>query len=433
LREPGPLFLGIDLGTSGCRAAVVDAAGCSVAGAAVGLPDPVRPAPGRSEQDPALWWVALAEVLAELPAKVRAAIAAVAVDGTSGTLLLAEEDGTPLGPALLYDDRRAGEQAHALGRLAPADAAVHSPSSSLAKALWLLAPAAPRRARHLLHQADWLLGRLTGRYGTSDEHNALKLGYDPVGRCWPAWLAATGLPVGLLPDVRPPGDRVAGIAPAVAAELGLPPGVLVVAGTTDSTAGAIAAGVTATGDGVTTLGTTLVVKVLSDRPVLAARYGVYSHRLGERWLAGGASNSGGAVLRQFFGVGELERLSATIDPSRPSTLDYYPLPRRGERFPIADPTLAPRLEPRPADRAAFLQELLEGIAGIEALGYRRLAELGAPYPTRVFTTGGGAVNPVWTAIRTRRLGVPVTAAAQREAAYGAALLARDGFTAGAAS
>lgn len=420
------LFLGIDFGTSGCRARVVDATGETVARSEAALPGPSRPEPGWSEQDPALWWAGLADVVAALPDRVRAAVAAVAVDGTSGTLLLADGGGRPLGPALLYDDTRARDQALALAGIAPADAAVHSASSSLPKALWLLGAHRPA-ARHLLHQADWVLGRLSGRFGISDENNALKLGYDPIRRCWPAWLAAVGLPADLLPEVRAVGEGVGALAPAVAAELGLPPATLVVAGTTDSTAGALAAGVATTGDGVTTLGSTLVVKVLSERPVFAARFGVYSHRLGDRWLVGGASNSGGAVLRQFFGDGELASLSAGIDPSQPSPLDYYPLPRPGERFPIADPTLTPRLEPQPGDRGAFLHGLLEGIARIEALGYRRLAELGAPYPARVLTTGGGAVNPTWTAIRARHLGVPVAAATQRDAAYGAALLARDGF------
>ena len=420
-----PLFLGIDFGTSGCRARVIGPAGETAARSAVPLPPPVQPAPGWSEQDPNLWWAALTAVVAGLPGDARARVAAVAVDGTSGTLLLADERGRPTGPALLYDDARACDQAQALARVAPPDSAVNSPSSSLAKALWLLVR--PHRGtRHLLHQADWVLGRLTGRYGTSDENNALKLGYDPVARCWPAWLGAAGVPAGLLPIVSPAGKPVGPIIPAIAAELGLPPGTLVVAGTTDSTAGAIAAGVAAPGDGVTTLGSTLVVKVLSERPVLAARYGVYSHRLGDVWLVGGASNSGGAVLRQFFADDELAALSAGIDPARPSPLDYYPLPRPGERFPLADPALPPRLEPRPAEPAAFLHGLLEGIARIETLGYRRLAELGAPFPTRVLTTGGGAGNSAWTAIRARQLGVPVSAVADRDAAYGAALLARQG-------
>jgi len=120
-------------------------------------------------------------------------------------------------------------------------------------------------------------------------------------------------------------------------------------------------------------------------------------------------------------------LWARWEPGQPSPLDYYPLPRPGERFPVADPTLPPRLEPRPADAAAFLHGLLEGMARIETLGYRRLAELGAPYPLRVLTTGGGAINATWTAIRARLLGVPVTAVEDRGAAYGAALLARQGL------
>ncbi|MCU0836983.1 MAG: FGGY-family carbohydrate kinase, partial [Chromatiaceae bacterium] len=191
----------------------------------------------------------------------------------------------------------------------------------------------------------------------------------------------------------------------------------------------IAAGVADAGDGVTTLGSTLVVKVLSERPVFAPAHGAYSHRLGDRWLVGGASNSGGAVLRRFFDDAELVALSARIDPAAASGLDYYPLLRPGERFPVADPALHPRLEPVPADRAAFLHGLLEGIARIEALGYRRLAELGAPYPARVLTTGGGAGNPAWTAIRARLLGVPVMPAADRDAARGAAVLARGGYRA----
>lgn len=423
-----PLFLGIDFGTSGCRARVVDASGCDAGAAAVPLPAPSRPAPGWSEQDPALWWDGLVAVLRRLPADLRTRIAAIAVDGTSGTLLLADAAGRPLGNALLYDDARAVDQARQLAGTAPADAAVHSPSSGLAKALWLLA-ARPPGARHLIHQADWILGRLTGRFGTSDENNALKLGYDPIARRWPAWLTRTGVPEDLLPEVRPAGTVAGTLAPAAAAGLGLPPTALAVTGTTDSTAGAIAAGVATRGDGVTTLGSTLVVKVLSDRPVFAPAYGVYSHRLGELWLVGGASNSGGAILRQFFDDPELAALSARIDPAAPTGLDYYPLPRPGERFPVADPGLAPRLEPVPADRAAFLHGLLEGIARIETLGYRRLAELGAPYPARVLTTGGGAGNPAWTAIRARLLGVPVRQAADRDAARGAALLARDGYRA----
>lgn len=80
-----------------------------------------------------------------------------------------------------------------------------------------------------------------------------------------------------------------------------------------------------------------------------------SHRLGDAWLVGGASNTGGAVLRRFFNDAQLAELTPRMDASRPTGLDYYPLTAPGERFPVNDPGLQPRLEPMPADDAVFLQ------------------------------------------------------------------------------
>lgn len=90
------------------------------------------------------------------------------------------------------------------------------------------------------------------------------------------------------------------------------------------------------------MGSTLAIKLLSTSRVDDARYGVYSHRLDDKWLVGGASNTGGAVLRQIFTDEQLENLSKQIDPMKTSPLDYYPLPTVGERFPVADPNMAPR-------------------------------------------------------------------------------------------
>jgi len=88
--------------------------------------------------------------------------------------------------------------------------------------------------------------------------------------------------------------------------------------------------------------------------------------------------------------------------------------------------MAPRLTPRPADDATFLHALFEGVAGVEALAYRRLSELGAPPLRSVRSVGGGAANPVWSRIRARRLGVAMPAPLSDEAAYGTALLAMRG-------
>src|SRR5690606_37517196 len=207
------------------------------------------------------------------------------------------------------------------------------------------------------------------------------------------------------------------------ASLGLPPSAVIVSGTTDGCASFLATGAGDVGEGVTALGSTLVLKLLSDRRIDAPAYGIYSHRIAGVWLAGGASNTGGAVIRHFFTDEDLPQLTARLNPEQPTRLDYYPLLRPGERFPVNDPDLQPKLEPRPADDAVFFQALLEGIAAVEEQGYRRLKQLGAPALKSVRSVGGGAVNAAWTRIRQRKLGVPFLPAASTEAAVGTALLA----------
>lgn len=379
-----------------------------------------------SQQDPRVWWQALQELLASLQSRLggNARAIAIAIDGTSATLLLCDERGIPVSPALMYDDSRARPEAERIAARAPAACAAVGASSSLAKLLNL--HARHPNARHALHQADWLTAKLLGTFTYSDENNVLKLGYDPVARVWPDWLEGMEFPRRLLPEVVPPGTVLGRLSPQAAQLPGLGADTLVVAGTTDSTAAFLATGARQVGEAVTSLGSTLVLKVLTDTPVFAPEYGIYSHRLQHRWLTGGASNSGGAALLDYFSRAELERLTPLLDPAHPTGLDYYPLRGPGERFPVADPDLAPRLSPRPAQAERFLQGLLEGIAAIEVQGYGLLAQLGAPYPSFVRTVGGGAHNPAWTAIRQARLGVPLVQPAHQDACYGAALLARAG-------
>lgn len=419
-----PCYIGVDLGTSGCRAVAVDAAGAPVATARVPLPAPLRTGDGGVEQDAEPWWDAIVAVLRALTTDIRHhRPLALALDATSATMLLADPTGRPLAPALMYNDARARAEAARIEAAAPEDSPARGASSSLAKLLHLAGRLTPAPGTLALHQADWAAGRLTGRFGTSDWNNCLKLGYDAAAERWPGWVEAM-VPGGIvLPRVQAPGTPLGALAEEVAAATGLAAGLQVVAGTTDSTAAVIATGAGEPGDAVTCLGSTLVLKVLARAPVTAPGLGVYSHRFGSLWLAGGASNSGGAVLRQHFSDSRMAELTPLLRPREPTGLGYYPLPGPGERFPAQDPNLMPRILPRPDDDARFFQALLEGIAEIEAEGYSLLARLGAPAPLRVLTVGGGAANPAWTEIRARRLGIPVVAATRQEAAYGAALLA----------
>lgn len=419
----GPLAIGIDLGTSGARAVAMTPRFEIVAQAGARLADH-----GSNPSDPALWWQAVTTALdAVLAAVDRAEVRAVAVDATSGTVLPVDASGVPLVQPLMYDDRVPDAAlVDRLAPLVPAASAAHGATSGLAKAHAF--QSVPGVAR-ILHQADWIAGRLCGRFDTTDGNNALKTGYDPVGRCWPQWIAATGLRMDLLPRVVAAGTPIGSIASDMAARFRLPHDVVVAAGTTDGCASFIATGADRPGDGVTALGSTLTLKLLCDRPVFAPEHGIYSHRIDGGWLAGGASNSGGRVLAHFFPGEEIARLSAAIEPALSTGLDFYPLLEPGERFPVMDRAWPPRLTPRPASDAEFLKAMLEGIAAIEKLGYDRLAELGAPPLRSIRSVGGGAGNAAWTQMRRQRLGVPFLPAQSDQAAAGAARLALAGLRA----
>ncbi|MBD0336341.1 MAG: FGGY-family carbohydrate kinase [Cyanobacteria bacterium Co-bin13] len=411
--------LGIDFGTSGARAAVLDSTHQVVE--QVRCAYPATQADGIAEG----WRKTLFALLDQLSPEWRERVSAIAIDATSSTVLLCDAQGQPLTDPLLYNDARGRSLVPQVAQAAPPGHTVCSSTSSLVKLLWwqqTLPPKVWAQAQFLLHQADWLGFLLHGQLGLSDYHNALKLGYDVGSLSYPDWLLSLGFSH-LLPEVREPGVAIASLSPDIAAQWGFPSHCQVCTGTTDSIAAFLASGASQPGDAVTSLGSTLVLKLLSTTRVDDSRYGIYSHRLGDLWLVGGASNTGGAVLRQFFSDAELVQLSAQIDPTQASPLDYYPLLQPGERFPINDPDLLPRLTPAADSPVAFLHGLLESMARIEQQGYRLLEKLEASPVQQVYTAGGGAQNPAWTAIRQRLLQRPINAAHYPEAAIGAAHLA----------
>jgi len=414
------LVLGVDVGTSGVRVAAIDHDARVSAFVTSTMPAAHRDG-HRITQDAAVWRRALDDAMTRLASTVDISrVRALAVDGTSGTLVAVDDCGVPVTAGSLYNDRADDESVTAVQRAAPVHSAVHGATSPLARAIHLQRA---RRVKKILHQADWIAGQFSGQFDISDESNSLKTGYDPVARAWPDWIAAIGVEPEKLPTVVPAGTIIGQVSAEATRRFGLPSRAVVVAGVTDGCAAFLATGADKPGHAVTSLGSTLVLKLSSEQPVFAPEYGIYSHRIGDLWLAGGASNTGGAVLARFFTAGEIRENSRLIDPGIASGLDYYPLPARGERFPINDPTFEPRVTPRPDDDALFLHGLLEGIARIEALGYRRLAEFGGPQPTCVTTVGGGAANRIWSRIRATMLGVPVLTSESEEAAVGVARLA----------
>ncbi|MEN6603765.1 MAG: FGGY-family carbohydrate kinase [Bryobacteraceae bacterium] len=407
-------MIGIDVGTSGARAVAVSVDGKVVACAVRSL-NAAHPLPdGTHEQDPADWWQTVCTVVREVVAE-GGEVAGVAVTSTSGSLVVADEEGRPLRAAMLYDDRRGEPGATGL-----------SASYSLAKALWVAQHEGEvwDKVRHILHPADWLASKLTGEFGVSDFSNCLKLGYDPAAMDWGPVVAMSGVPRELLPRVLRPGERAGVVKPGDSA---LPAGVPVFAGATDGIACLIASGANSRGALNTTLGTTLVWKALSaTRP--EERNGIYSHlHPSGLWAPGAASNSGPGSIKNEDPPLTPEQVEQLAQPYFPATVVCYPLAGRGERFPFQNRDALSFFEGRPSCRGEWCAAQLQSIGFVERWGYEALAEAGVALGDTIYTSGGGAAQSgIVSQMRADILGRTVVRAAQPGAAFGAAVLAATG-------
>ena len=177
--------LGIDVGTSGVRIAASDRTGALLAMSKAPIIAPLQDS-GRSLQDPRIWRDAIEQAFASLDLK-DLNVLALAIDGTSGTILAVDKNGEPLGLASMYNDLAERADVDKVSAAAPMETAARGGSSPLARALPM-----QKGATRILHQADWLAGQFSGRYDVSDENNALKSGYDPIARIWPPWIVSNG-------------------------------------------------------------------------------------------------------------------------------------------------------------------------------------------------------------------------------------------------
>ncbi|MEV6671764.1 FGGY family carbohydrate kinase [Streptomyces sp. NPDC051162] len=425
----GPVWLGLDLGTQSARCVAVDGDGHILAAAARPL-DSHR-AGERHEQDPEQWWSALAatcrEALAGIaPERVRG----LAVDGTSGTVLLADPHGAPLTPGLMYDDGRASEQAvrvNAVGEPVWQELGYRSmqPSWALPKLLWLLDHQAAAPGARLLHQVDLITWRLTGHQVAADASHALKTGYHLLQERWPTGeLARLEIPSGLLPDVVRPGSVLGTVCADAARATGIPEGTTVVAGMTDGCAAQIGAGAVRPGAWNSVLGTTLVLKGTSPHLVRDPAGVVYCHRGPDgQWLPGGASGSGAGVLSRHFDRAELTPLTRQAQGKDWDAVAYPLVSAGGERFPFRAPDAHPFVLGETPTRAQEFHAFLLGVACVERLCFDYLDHLGAPVDGPLTLTGGGTRNPYWNRLRADVLGRTVRLPLQAESAVGMAVLA----------
>ncbi|MFE6699177.1 FGGY-family carbohydrate kinase [Streptomyces sp. NPDC057718] len=428
-----PAVIGIDVATASVRVLCVDGQGNVLAEARADLPPPVRTPAGTSEQDARSWWPAVRSALrrttSALPRGGREVVA-VAVSATSGTIVPTGRDGEPLGPALMYDDRRAAAinaEADLVGR-ARWDGLGMSvgPTAALGRAVWCL-QAYGSALRHVLHTPEFIGRELTGHPVATDWSHALKSGYDARAGEWAHEVFdALDFPLGLLPSVGAPGTEAGVVGRVVAEVTGLPEGCSVRLGMTDGCAGQIATGAVVPGRFVGVIGTTYVLKGVSECLVRDGAGAFYSHRHPEGWwLPGGASNTGGECLAGVAPA-RLPALDVAAGVWGPASFVRYPLCREGERFPFVSGAARGFEVGRPTGEVDAHRAALEGVAFVERLALERVEGLGVCVLGPLYAAGGGSRSGVWTAIRATVLDRPVRVLERAETAFGAALLAATG-------
>lgn len=435
------LVLGIDLGTQGVRTMVATLKGEVVAEEKETLQCSFQEG-RRFEQDPREWWektkrcVAKALVALDDRGYPRSAIQALSVTSTSGTVVPVDTAGQPLMHALMYNDSRAQEEAHLVNEAAWSFTERlgyrFDPSFALCKVLWIQRnlPEIFEKTALFLHPTDYLIGHLTGTFGVSDISNTLKMGYDLMENRWPSFIPEKlGIPLEKLPRVVKSGEIIGTLQSSLAREWNLSPKLHVVAGATDGTAAFYASGAEKPGDVSSTLGTTLVVRSISERHVKDSLGRVYCHLHPEGfWLPGGASNTGGECLSHFFPHEDLAQWDEKVAQiPLPSPLLVYPLVRKGERFPFAHPQAEFFIVGERKNDLEFYAACLEGVGYVERYGFELLEALGATRIQRVFVSGSGSKSAIWRRIRASITNLPLYLPHFPDAAMGACIMASSPF------
>jgi xylulokinase len=430
--------IGIDLGTSAVKVVVVDLSG-AVRGTDTRAYPLHRPRPGAAESDPADWWIAtvtaVRAALAEAGRRAAVDIAALAVDGQMHGLVLVDDRGRPLRPAMSWADTRAGDQLQTWTTLTPDQRRRLSnpitPGMLGPQLAWV---AEHERglleiAAHALLPKDWLRQQLTGLVATDPSDASATLLWDVPADTWATDLMpALGLPPELLPPVRESAQTAGVLLAEVAAELGLPPGIPVAAGAGDTAAALLATGLPV-GQTQLTLGSGAQLVQLKEQVEAVADPVTHLYRAAEpgRWYAMAAVQNAGLALdwaRGVLGV-DWSQLYATLETDPPSA-DAAPvfLPYlTGERTPVLNERV--RASWHGLDLAHTREDLLRAaVLGVVCAIRHALDALPGPPATAVRVAGGGSADRRLRQLLADVLGIPVQPLAEvGVSALGAALLA----------
>jgi len=404
---PDNFYGGLDFGTSGARISIINLHKELVYSDSVPY--------SYSFKNPNSWINSCENLLASLPIEVKINLNKLAISGTSGTLTASNLQGEPLGEAIPYD-QACNENKILLESLTSGEDHLRTPYSSLAKALSLIDKYGPNIL--LRHQSDWITGWFLKDWTYGEEGNNIKLGWDIKKGSWPISFLNTSWQK-CLPEIIKSGKIIGQVNSDLAKRFNLNKKLILISGTTDSNASLIAANL-GKEDGLTVLGTTIVVKKIINKPI--KEQGITTHRVSGDWICGGASNAGCGILSKFFSDSEIKELSRQINPSKNTSLNLLPLNSKGERFPINNSNLEPILGPRPVSDSLYLHALFEGLAKIELKGWEKLSELTGSVPKKIITIGGGSKNTQWRKIREKIINIPIVSC-NKTTSFGTALLA----------
>ena len=431
-------LLGVDIGTSSSKGVLVSPTG-EILRQATREHSPSRPAPGQVEMDASIWWAEFTALSRELTADFDGAVEAVGVSGMGPCVLLTDEEGRPVRPAILYgvDTRATAEIAELTARYGEDEILARGGSALTTQAAgpkiaWVRShePEVYGRAHRLFMPSSWLAYRLTGAY-VLDRHSASQCSplFDRYTLDWhtPWWSeVADGIE---LPSLVWPADVIGTVTEGAAEETGLPVGIPVVAGTIDAWTEAVSVGAQNPGDLMLMYGTTMFLVATVPEPVTTpSMWGTVGAFPGTNNLAGGMATSGAITgwLRELTGSADYPTLLAEAEASGPGANGLVMLPYfAGERTPILDPDARGIIAGLTLSHGRG--DLYRAALEATALGVRNnveaLVAAGAPID-RVVAVGGGTQGSLWTQIVSDITGLPqVLPAKTVGASYGAAFLA----------
>jgi xylulokinase len=438
------MFLGLDIGTGGTRAVLVNPRGELIATASAEHAPFRSPQIGWAEQDPEDWWRAAQQAIREVLAVSGARVESVGLTGQMHGAVMLDVDGKVLRPSLIWCDTRTDEECEWLHkeigreRLIELTANPALPNFTLTKLLWVRKhePEIFARIAHILCPKDYVRYRLTGTYAMDVQEASGTLLLDVAHRRWSSEVAkAAGIPEAWLPQLFESPEVCARISPEAATATGLAAGTPVVAGAGDQGAGAVGMGILEPGSVSATIGTSGVVFAATAAPTRdpLGRLHTFCHAVPGRWHVMGVTQAAGLSLRWLrdtIAPGEsydaLTAEAAQI-PAGSDGLLWTPY-LLGERTPHLDPQARAAFVGLTAGhtRGQLVRAVLEGVAYSLKDTFTLFAELSIPVKG-VRLGGGGARGPLWRDIQAAVYGYPCDIlAAEEGAAFGAALLAGVG-------